>query len=853
VGVDDVSQAVAALVAAVAGALAARRSSGPVRRGWALLAAGAGLCALGDMSSTVAQLGERLASHPGSIANLGAVVALPLEMGAAVYLSIGPRRCTTVLRDVLDGLLIAISLVFVGFCLFIGRAQLSRHATGPTIALSLAHPVGDVLVAAALFLALSLAMGARRRNMLLWLGLGVAAITLTDFHYSVASLVGTYRGGAWQDAGWPLGFLFIAIATLWAGRDGDEPDRPQGPLQAMVPYLFLGAAVGAASYYFVEDSAPSPFIRWGGVATITIAGLGLIVYRKALVGMVRQTSAAEIVLREHRSRLHQAERHWQLAFDHSPIGTALIDPDGTLARCNQSLADMLDRAPADLQGKPFAAVAQPGDAAILAGLFSDLAKGRSDSCVIEHDFRRRDGSVLSAHLEVAVIRDFDGSLQRMVAQVQDIGDRRRAEQARAYDALHDGLTGLPNNVFLENQISELLRVGRSFGVAYCDLNRFKTVNDSLGRAAGDELLRDVAQRLSTSLPGRCTVGRAVGNEFVLICLGSASVEDLQSLAAGVVSALAEPFNIRGHRHALGVSIGVTSAHPWHRHPDEVLREAHEAMVRAKARGRGRVEVYDPTQDNPATVADLELEDALRESLARGSGIVAHFQPIVRLRDRTVAGHEALARWRHPVKGLLHPAAFLPLAEHTGLVVPLGWQMLEAGCAALRSAAVEGGPSTWMSVNISGSQLGRGQLVPAVRQAVEMGGVDPSRLHLEITETALVHATRAVLHELSEVRRMGAKIALDDFGTGYSSLSMLRDLPVGAVKIDRSFVEPLARDRGTTVIVHRLIELCRDLGIDCIAEGIETEAQAELLHGLGCTYGQGYLFGRPAEMSVTQAS
>jgi EAL domain-containing protein (putative c-di-GMP-specific phosphodiesterase class I) len=268
------------------------------------------------------------------------------------------------------------------------------------------------------------------------------------------------------------------------------------------------------------------------------------------------------------------------------------------------------------------------------------------------------------------------------------------------------------------------------------------------------------------------------------------------------------------------------------------------MLRAKGRGRGRIEVYDPAQDSPATVADLQLEGELRSTLDNRTGLVPFFQPIVQLSDLAVVGHEGLVRWQHPQRGLVAPADFLPLAERSGLIVPLGWWMLEVCCQALRSADQTHNNPGFVSVNVSGSQLGRGQLAPAIRHALGVSDLDPSHLHLEITESALVETTPTVLRELNEVTQMGVPIALDDFGTGYSSLSMLRDLPVSAVKIDRSFVGPIAREQGTTAIVHRVVELCHDLGIKSIAEGIETSQQANVLRDLGCTHGQGYLFGRP---------
>ncbi len=842
--VDDGGQALAALAASVATANAARKASGTARLGWAFMAGAAVVWALSEVARTVAEVVLNNHVGAGSIVTTGFLAAAPLEVAAAMSLSAVARRSDAVLTSLLDGLLIVASVLIIVYLLVLHRLRVQTGISSLTVAATVARLVAELVVATTVLFALSRAT-APARQVLLVLGVGFAALAIGDGHYVRDALSGSFHTGGWEDTGWFAGFLLMTVSTL-APRvaRSDRRDQLEGQLQAVVPYIVLLSAVAVAANYFARGGAPSAFVRWTSIASFVIVSACLIAHREELLRLMRLNGVSETVLREHRFRLKEAELHWQLAFDHSPIGAAILDPSGTIARCNQSLADMLDRTRAEIEGLNFAEVLQPDDAAALSLLFDDLTAGSRERLILERRFQRREGGGLWAHIEVAVARDEQGVLRRIVAQVQDITERKLAEQVRAYQALHDPLTDLPNSAFIDNYISELLRVNRSFGVAYCDLNRFKTVNDSLGRGAGDELLQAVARRLVSRLPRRCTLGRFFGDEFVLVCLDSSDPAGLRQMAASVASVLAAPFNVRGHQHAVGVSVGVTASKPWHRHPDEVLREANEAMLRAKARGRGRVEVYDPAQDSPATVADLKLEGELRSTLENRQGLVPFFQPIVQLSDLSVVGHEGLVRWQHPQRGLVAPADFLPLAERSGLIVPLGWWMLDVCSQALRSTERPDGVPRFMSVNVSGSQLGRGQLAPAIERAVQASGIDPSNLHLEITESALVETTTTVLRELAEVTHMGASIALDDFGTGYSSLSMLRDLPVSAVKIDRSFVAPISHDQGTTAIVHRVVELCRDLGIKSIAEGIETEQQANVLRDLGCTHGQGYLFGVP---------
>jgi diguanylate cyclase (GGDEF)-like protein len=431
-----------------------------------------------------------------------------------------------------------------------------------------------------------------------------------------------------------------------------------------------------------------------------------------------------------------------------------------------------------------------------------------------------------------------------VSQISDITERKLADERRAYQLTHDPLTGLPNRVQLGEELSRYLTSRQSVGVLFCDIDRFKTINDSLGRQAGDELLLAVAQRLSRVVPSGCTLGRVGGDEFVVLAPGDYDAPALRRLGDKLIAALREPLAVGTLRPTLGVSIGAAASVSWNQHPDDLMRDAEHALLRAKQHGRGLVEVYDPHRDHSSTLEDLQLEQALRLAVDSGEGLQAYLQPIVSLVDESVVGAETLMRWHHPDRGLLLPADFLPMAEESGLIVPLGWRMLDLGV----QAAAAGGDEKrgdWVAVNVSGSQLGRELLPAAVRRSLIDNDVAPHQLHIEITETVLVDASSQAIREVREVADMGVSIALDDFGTGYSSLSLLRDLPISVVKIDRSFIAPIAEDRRTAALVRSVVAMCNALGISTVAEGVETREQLALVRAFGCDHAQGYLFGGPS--------
>jgi diguanylate cyclase (GGDEF)-like protein/PAS domain S-box-containing protein len=458
---------------------------------------------------------------------------------------------------------------------------------------------------------------------------------------------------------------------------------------------------------------------------------------------------------------------------------------------------------------------------------------------------RPDGTSVRVAYTVSTITTGD-RLVGAVIVLRDVTRQRALEHDLRHQALHDGLTGLPNRKLfldrLEHAMTRARESGEPLGVLYLDLDGFKKVNDSLGHNAGDQLLRTTAERLQAVLRPRDTVARLGGDEFAVLLEGAESPE---TLVAALLAALSEPFRLHDREATVSASIGVVPDAARYTDADEVVRNADVAMYAAKAGGKSRHQVFEASM-HEQLLARLDLENRLREAVHRGE-LRLHLQPVIEVPTRRLAGVEALVRWEDPERGLQAPGAFVPLAEETGLITEIDrWVLLEA-CRAVRQwqESSPGSAPSWVSVNLSAANLEVTDLTDRVAYALAVSGLSPRCLVLELTETVLMRDIAVTTQRLEELRELGVQIAIDDFGTGYSSLGYLRDIPVDVLKIDRSFITGLVTVPRQQELVSAVVQLGHTLGLKVVAEGIEEENQLTALEAMGCRYAQGYHLGRPA--------
>jgi diguanylate cyclase (GGDEF)-like protein/PAS domain S-box-containing protein len=480
-------------------------------------------------------------------------------------------------------------------------------------------------------------------------------------------------------------------------------------------------------------------------------------------------------------------------------------------------------------------------------------KGVTQNFENEHRILHRDGSFRWMLSRGIAVRDDENIAYRLAGSLTDITDRKFSEEKLLHNAFYDGLTSLPNRaLFMDRLRYSVARAKRFedyiFAVLFLDLDRFKNVNDSLGHQAGDKLLVAIAERLAKGLRSTDTVARLGGDEFVVLLEDLVGAIDATRVADWIQDELKKPFMIDGHEVFVTTSIGIVLSANGSRYdrPEDLLRDADIAMYSAKGTGKAHFEIFDPTM-RARILERLELEAELRRAIENDE-LRVYYQPIVSLRDGRLSGFEALVRWEHPERGTLSPAVFIPLAEETGLVIPLDRWVLHEACRQLREwqKQIHNFPNLTVSVNLSGKQVVQPGLVDKVKQVLIDTGLEPRYLKLEMTESAIMENNELTRSIFAELQALGVQVQIDDFGVGYSSLNYLSHFPVNALKIDQTFVARMIEDSNQMKIVQAIVMLTERLGVGVIAEGMETESQMMTLKKLGCQFGQGNLVSEPMD-------
>lgn len=624
-----------------------------------------------------------------------------------------------------------------------------------------------------------------------------------------------------------------------------DPEALAGTLGVVESYLVLYCGPDGAGAESTEEYRSRCARLQHGIA----AGFARALRERTLKEQEAIARSALTARADAQQALHASEERFRAVFEGAAIGIGIADLEGNVLEVNDTLLQMFGGLEGHVRSRNVSEWGHPDDTPHVWRMYGELVRGEREHYRVEKPYYRNDGTVLWTNLTVSLLRDAEGRPQYQLALMEDTTERRLLNLRLRYEATHDALTGLPNRTLFFERLEKALSGagGPRFGLCYLDLDGFKAVNDSMGHSAGDRLLVEVADRLQSCAtgPGE-VVARLGGDEFVALTTGDDTEENVTELAVRVLSALSTPIRLEGRELTVRGSIGIVEGPAGERTPAEVLRSADITMYRAKAAGGNRFEFADEEADARA-ITRHGLTNALPAALERGEFFI-EYQPLVHMNDGSVHGAEALVRWSHPQYGVLGPDRFIPLAERTGLIVPLGrWVLEESVRQACNWQRQHAGSSLRINVNLSPTQLHHPGLVADTVRVLEASGLAPGTLCLEVTESALIGADDELLEPLRRLAALGVDIALDDFGTGYSNLANLRRLPVSVLKLDRSFTQGMQQQPANPVdlkIVEGIVALAHSLELAVTVEGVETGVQAAQLRDLGCDTAQGWYYARP---------
>jgi len=556
-----------------------------------------------------------------------------------------------------------------------------------------------------------------------------------------------------------------------------------------------------------------------------------------ILAMIRDISA--------RKQDEEKLRLWATVFENSGEAVVITDPDNRIVLVNHAFSEITGYAAAEVLGQ---------NPRILGSGRHDLAFFQHMWLVLQRDHhwqgeiwdRRKNGEIYPKWLGISAVRDTNGQLTHYVAIFSDISERKAAQDKIEYLAHHDALTGLPNRLLLYDRFAQAAahadRTHNKVALLFLDLDRFKTINDSLGHPVGDKLLQTLAQRLQACIRESDTISRQGGDEFVVIVTDLRDVDTVASIAQKILEQVGQPVDINGHTLNASFSIGISLYPDDGADFDTLLKKSDTAMYHAKEAGRNAYRFF-TEQMNVDALERMLIQNRLRRALEQNE-FVLHYQPQIDLASGRVIGAEALVRWNNPELGLVSPNRFIPIAEETGQIVALGAWVMHEACRQAQAWRADGLPALTMAVNVSALQLQRGNFVETVLAALSASGLEASSLELELTESILIQNVEETLDTVRKLQSLGIKISIDDFGTGYSSLSYLKRFAVDRIKIDRSFVRDISSDPDDAAIVRAIIQMARSLRLITLAEGAETQEQVDFLRREGCEEVQGFFYSRP---------
>jgi diguanylate cyclase (GGDEF)-like protein/PAS domain S-box-containing protein len=628
-------------------------------------------------------------------------------------------------------------------------------------------------------------------------------------------------------------------ALLLGRRDGRAAAAPSlRRLTAQVDTLTarIGTAERVVSGDITDESRGTKILTYGvsGIIGLFLGGLILLIstlQRRRRRGGAEQSAAV------------RSQRRLEALVRHGSDLITVLSPDGVIIYQAGAVENVLGFEPNELEGEKLSRWLHPQDRALLATL---CLVGEEETRARELRVRHHDGDFRTCEARATSLLG-DDLWNGIVINLWDVSERKELEDRLRHQAFHDDLTSLPNRVLFNERLEHaLVRAVRSdcpVTVLIIDLDDFKTVNDSLGHPVGDELLREAASRLDEAMRGVDTVARLGGDEFGVILDDSVSGVEGEQAAARILEVLGATFHLAEHSVTVSASVGIANAFPGEATPIELVRDADLAMYAAKSDEKGTLATYSVEMDSGAE-GRLQLKSDLLAAAVDCGQFELAYHPIVALADQSAVGLEALLRWNHPVRGRINPVEFIPIAEETGAIVPIGRHVLRQACLDAQGWRERTGRDLFISVNVSTRQLRGDALIGHVAEALRESGLDPGHLVLEITETKLMRDVEQAVAILGAIRDLGVLLAIDDFGTGYSSLSQLERLPVDALKIDREFTASSDGGPDHSQLLSAVVEIGSSLGLATVAEGIETPAQLQRLRGHGYVYGQGYLFSKP---------